>query len=103
VIREAVAAAARPSVELDEASGQRVPRTEPEQTTAPARWTLKRWLVGLQDTFGLRCCRETVRKALKRLGVSWKKAKALLNRAHTAAREACVEPVQAIMKRVLEP
>ena len=103
MIREAVAAAARPSVKIDAASGKRVPRTEPEQATAPPRWTLKRLVVWLQDRFGLRCCRETVRKALKTLGFSWKKAKALLNRANTAAREAFVEQVQAIMTRVLEP
>lgn len=51
--------------------------------------------------FGRRISRETVRQALKRLGFSWKKAKALLNRANTAAREAFVATLHALLQRTL--
>ena len=46
----------------------------------------------MQARFGRLCCRETIRVALHRLGLSWQKAKKLLGRAHPARREAFVEP-----------
>jgi transposase len=60
-------------------TGRLVPHEALAAHTAPARWTLKR------------------------LGFSWKKAKALLNRASTAAREAFVERLQEILQRTLGP
>jgi len=45
----------------------------------------------------------TRERFLERLGFSWKKAKALLNRATTAAREAFVAQLQALLKRTLGP
>ena len=50
------------------------------------RWTLKRLVGFVQERFGRLCCRETVRAALHRLGLSWKKAKKLLGRANPARR-----------------
>ena len=46
-------------------------------------------LVGwVRERFGLVCCRETIRAALHRLKLSWKKAKKLLGRADPERREA---------------
>ena len=41
----------------------------------------------VRERFGRLCCRETVRAALHRLGLSWKKAKKLLGRADPVRRE----------------
>lgn len=62
------------------------------------RWTLKRLVCWVQEQFAQVCGRETIRRALKRLGLSWKKAKKLLAKANTAVREAFVERVQGLLK-----
>ena len=62
------------------------------------RWTLKRLVGWVEEQFARVCGRETIRRALKRLGLSWKKAKKLLNKANTAVREAFVERVQGLLK-----
>jgi transposase len=52
--------------------------------------------------FARSCCRETIRAALHRLGLSWKKAKKLLGRADPARREAFIArlcPVLAAAQR----
>lgn len=47
-----------------------------KRTEAPIeRWTLKRLVVWIREQFKIDCCRDTVRKVLKRLGFSWKKAR----------------------------
>ena len=51
-----------------------------------AGWVRKR--------FGLVCCRETIRTALHRLKLSWKKAKKLLGRACPERRQAFIECVR---------
>jgi transposase len=43
------------------------------------------------------CCRETIRAALHRLKLSWKKAQKLLGRANPERREAFVEPLQGVL------
>jgi transposase len=49
-------------------------------------------LVGwVRERFGLVCCRETIRAALHRLKLSWKKAKKLLGRADPERRQAFIE------------
>lgn len=101
VIRAGLVAAAAPAVERDAQAGRLVPSAALEQHTAPPRWTLKRLVVWIETQFKRRVSRETVRQALKRLGFSWKKAKALLNRATTAAREAFVAQLQALLARTL--
>ncbi len=50
------------------------------------RWTLKFLVQWCWECFQVRCCRETLRQTLKRLGYSWKKAKKLLNKANPARR-----------------
>jgi transposase len=47
--------------------------------------------------FGRLCCRETIRAALHRLKLSWKKAKKLLGRADPERREAFVEQLRAVL------
>jgi transposase len=48
--------------------------------------------------FGLTCCRETIRAALKRLRLSWKKARKLLGRANTGRREAFLRDIHPLLK-----
>jgi transposase len=60
------------------------------------RWTLRR-LVGLvRERFGPLFCRETIRAALHRLKLSWKKAKKLLGRADPERRQAYLEQLQGL-------
>ncbi len=66
------------------------------------RWTLKRLVDWIKESFGVECCRETVRKALKKLGYSWKKWRKLLNKADIKAREAFVEKLAGILKQATE-
>jgi transposase len=51
----------------------------------------------VRERFGRRCCRETIRAALHRLKLSWKKAKKLLGRANPERRQAIVEQVQGVL------
>ena len=67
--------------------------TPPQERTAPPapRWTLQRLRVWLKEQYQCDSCRETIRQALKRLGLSWKKARKLLNKADPHQREAFLE------------
>jgi Winged helix-turn helix len=57
-----------------------------------------RRLVGWgRERFGLGCCRETIRAALHRLKLSWKKAKKLLGRADPERRKAFIEQLQGVL------
>ena len=57
-----------------------------------------RRLVGwARERFGLVCCRETIRAALPRRKLSWKKAKKLLGRADPEQRQAFVEQLQGVL------
>jgi len=51
----------------------------------------------VRERFGITCCRETIRAALHRLDLSWKKAKKLLGRADPARRQAFVEPLPSVL------
>jgi transposase len=51
----------------------------------------------VRERFGLRCCRETIRAALHRLKLSWKKAKKLLGRADPERRQAFIERVRDLL------
>ena len=74
--------------------------TPPQERTAPPapRWTLKRLQGWLQAQGQDGCCRETIRQALKRLGLSWKKARKLLNRADPAQRAAFLEKLNPLLR-----
>ena len=47
----------------------------------------------MQAQFGRCCCRETIRRALHRLKLSWKKARKLLGRADPGQREAFIAEI----------
>lgn len=66
---------------------------------ATPRWTLRRLVVWVGETFGRDCCRETIRAALHRLKLSWKKGKNLLSRADPARRAAFVATIQDALAR----
>ena len=51
----------------------------------------------MRERFGRTCCRETIRAALRRSGLSWKKAKKLLGRADPARRQAFVEQLRHVL------
>jgi hypothetical protein len=56
-------------------------------------------LVGwVGEAFGRTCCRETIRRALHRLELSWKKARKLLGRADPQRREAFIAQVRALLR-----
>lgn len=69
----------------------------PGTAAAPPRWTLGRLVSWVQRQFGRRYCRETLRAALHRLQLSWKKAKTLLGRANPAKRQAFLEQLQPLL------
>src|SRR4051795_8674403 len=89
-----IAAALREAV----CAAQRTAATPPREGADPApRWTLKRLVLSVRERFGRLCCRETIRTALHRLKLSWKKAKKLLGRADPERRQAFVEQVQGVL------
>jgi transposase len=90
----------RRAAELGDAvrAAQRTAATPPIEGADPApRWTLKRLVGWVRERFGIICCRETIRAALHRLELSWKKAKKLLGRADPARRYAFIERVQDLL------
>lgn len=74
-----------------------------KRTEAPIpRWTLKRLVAWIREQFKIDCCRDTVRKVLKRLGFSWKKARQLLNKANTQKRSEYLEILKGLMQDALD-
>jgi transposase len=59
---------------------------------------LRRLVGWVRERFGLVCCRETVRAALHRRKLSWKKAKKLLGRADPERRQAFIEQLQGVLE-----
>src|SRR3954466_2854492 len=79
-------------------AAQRTAAPPPREGADPApRWTLKRLMLSVRERFGCLCCRETLRAALHRLKLSWKKAKKLLGRADPAQREAFGGQLQGVL------
>jgi transposase len=79
-------------------AAQRVAAAPPVAGADPApRWTLRRLVDWVREHFGRTCCRETIRAALQRLGLSWKKAKKLLGRADPERRQAFIEQVRDLL------
>ena len=78
--------------------------TPPQQRQQPPqpRWTLKRLVKWVNDQFSLNCCRETVRKLLKRLGFSWKKARKLLNKANPEKRAEFLKRLEQLFEQTLK-
>src|SRR3954452_2913358 len=78
---------------------QHVAAAPPLAGADPApRWTLRRLVGWVEETFGRRCCRETIRRALHRLKLSWKKARKLLGRADPQRRAAFLVQAQDRLK-----
>src|SRR5215217_6782015 len=89
-----IAAALRDAV----CAAQRTAATPPVVGADPApRVTLKRLVLFVRERFGRLCCRETIRAALHRLKLSWKKAKKLLGRADPKQRQAFIEQLQGVL------
>jgi transposase len=61
------------------------------------RWTLRRLVSLVHERFARRYCRETIRAALRRLDLSWKKARKLLGRANPERRKAFVGQIGALL------
>ena len=77
---------------------RRTAAAPPVAGVGPApRWTLKRLVAWVREQFGRTCCRETIRAALHRLELSWKKAKKLLGRADPVRRQVFVERLQSVL------
>jgi transposase len=52
----------------------------------------------VRERFGRRCCRETIRAALQRLDLSWKRAKKLLGRANPERRAGFIEQLYPLLE-----
>lgn len=87
VIREALTIAATPPQE--------------RQQSPPPRWTLKRLVRWVKQTFKIDCCRDTLRKVLKELGFSWKKARKILNKANPEKRAVFLKKLETLLDDAL--
>jgi transposase len=87
VIRESLNLAATPPQE--------------RQAVPLPRWTLKRLAAWVKRQFNIDCCRDTLRKVLKGLGFSWKKARKLLNKADPNKRAAFLEKLPELLDDAL--
>jgi len=65
------------------------------------RWTTRTLRTRIEEVFGIDVCKETVRRVLHRIGLSWKKAKKLLAKANPEQRIAFVADIRALLDRVL--
>ena len=65
------------------------------------RWTLKKLVQSIQQKWKINCCRETVRKALKKMSFSWKKAKKLLNKASKVKRDEFLQKITELLNDAL--
>lgn len=77
------------------------PQERPVDAIILPRWTLKRLVVWVKTTFEIDCCRDTLRKVLKKLGFSWKKARKLLNKANPEKRAAFLEKLEGLLDDAL--
>ena len=91
--------------EADESGDSHLPVAESESTTQslPARpatrVTVKYIRTRLELVFGIDVSGEAVRRALHRIGMSWKKAKKILAKADTASRAAFIEDLKKFIRR----
>ena len=65
------------------------------------RWTLKRLVEWVKTEFKVECSRQTICKSLKGLGLSWKKARKLLNKADTKKRLEYLERLKGLLEKAL--
>ena len=71
-----------------------------EPKRAP-RWTLPKLLRWVADNLQITCARETLRKVLRDLDITWKKGKLLLARSSAEAREKFVAKIKALLARLM--
>ena len=62
---------------------------------------MKRLVAWIEKNFNLKCCRESVRKTLKDLGFSWKKARKILNKANSKKRAEFLENLKNLLDNAL--
>lgn len=86
-----------------------LPKADPTAEQAPTRlpstatpaptggWTLKKLAAWLEGQFHRTFSRETIRRALKRLHLSWKKGKKLLNRADPEKRQLYLDELKGLL------
>jgi transposase len=81
----------------------RLSATPPQERTEQAipRWTLKRLVEWVKAQFQIDCCRQTICKSLKGLGLSWKKARKLLNKGNTKKRAEYLERIKLLLDKAL--
>jgi transposase len=96
LLGEAVAERARSSV-----SEPQQPASTTEEHRSWTRWTTSRIRTRIEEVFGIDVCKETVRRVLHRLKLSWKKAKKLLAKADPEKRRAFVADIRALLDQVL--
>lgn len=77
------------------------PQERETKTQVLPRWTLKRFVHWIKQKWKIDCCRETVRKTIKQMGFSWKKAKKLLNKGNTAKRAEFVKQITGLLENAL--
>lgn len=77
-------------------------RQFPSPESGWVRWTLARLQQWVQEEFGLRCSKETLRRALGRLGLSWKKARKLLALASPQQRRRFLQDFQRLVAQAHE-
>jgi transposase len=82
-----------PGVAGAPSSSKRLPATP-----VARRWTTKRLVQWVKDTFGRVVSRETLRKVLRLARLSWKKAKKLLSRANTQKRQAYIDQLKPLLE-----
>ena len=76
------------------------PQQRKEKVVLP-RWTLKRLVCWVKQTFNIDCCRATLLKVMKKLGFSWKKARKLLNKANPETRAIFLEKLKQLLDEAL--
>lgn len=89
------------AISVIEALDEAIEPPQNERKPQRPRWTLKRFVIWLKDRFQLSCCRETVRKALKSRGFSWKKSRKLLNKASVSKRKLFVEKLNLLLSEAM--
>ncbi len=66
-------------------------------------WSHQKLVRAVKTTFEIDCCHDTLRKVLKQLGFSWKKARKLLNKANLEKRAAFLETLEGLLDDALHP
>ena len=78
------------------------PQHRKPEDLPPPRWTLKRLVYWIKQTFEIDCSRATVLKLMKKMGFSWKKSRKLLNKASPKKRETFLEKLKGLLDQALQ-